>query len=76
MINSAIRVLDRVRRSARWRGGALGSLTVSDMQAVTQMAIDGDLIHVDEVDAYVDRCRKQAYADALVESLRSARDVA
>lgn len=77
MENPDLPILERVRFARRWRGAALGSLTVADMHAVVQMVIDGDLIHVDEVPDYVLRGRKQAYGDALVQSLRSAeREVA
>ena len=66
--------LDRVRAAARWRTAAFATLTMADVQAVLRMVMDGDLLHVDEVPAYVRRCQLEDYGTALVQSLRSARE--
>jgi hypothetical protein len=71
-----IQTLDRVRRQAGPDGKWLSGITLEDAQAVLRMVATGDLIHVDQVPGYVLRGRKKAYGDALVQSLRSAREAA
>ena len=51
-------------------------VAVGDVLEVLAMLKHGDLIHVDEVPGYVLRGRKEAYRDALVDSLRSSWETA
>jgi hypothetical protein len=71
-----IKIIGRVRRQAGPDGKWLSGITLEDAQAVLRMVATGDLIHVDHVPGYVLHGRKEAYGDALVQSLRSAREAA